>query len=518
VFLVSLCLAIGYSYLAHEGVENREYLKGNRPARVRDAAQPNMFKKVHLAIPLRLEMSLVDGISALLVISGVFVILSAKRPATGGWWESARPVLAWLVATSPALLVGAGVVLAHLPIQESWNADLFGPLGTYAVLLSCALTVGAVWVGTAWKGVAAKIAALFALLTSVPLGLWGMAWVLQDLEFVRDVQRLDLYPLLRLGVRGIVPVTGAITVVVGSVATWQRRAGEPSLALRQERRIADSCSPLRGHRMKGLLSLKARIVLCGVLCLGVLTFVFLGKTTRVVGVDKDGKIVRESRSKTSFLNRNWDYDDPNITVVRKRSYASWFNFVPLAVLCVLVTVVPWRMLSLRARTVLCALCVGLLALAFSTQGETSKVVGTDKRYFGSGVKNEHELSSNRASFKSSHVVFRYRSWKVLGVDVWTWGGEYWHIWGKMEHKMTLEEAEKHFNFTEYVPSEYTRYPRGWLLFVAWVGLTVLAVVLPWRPIGRVLAFFPPFRPAPAPHTETEWEFDGVKLRPVERPE
>lgn len=143
----------------------------------------------------------------------------------------------WLLAASPAVLLGLGAVFTNVELwQRNRERDVYGALGTYALLSSGALVLVTVWVAIAWDGIAAKIAALFAFLTALPLGLWGLAWVLRVLEFLPDVQRLDDYRLLRLGVSLVAPTTGAITFVFGAMALWQRRTSEPGPNVRGARK------------------------------------------------------------------------------------------------------------------------------------------------------------------------------------------------------------------------------------------------------------------------------------------
>src|SRR5262249_21014360 len=102
--------------------------------------------------------------------------------------------------------------------------QLFWALGTYAVVLSCALLVGAVYAREKWEGREATIAAVFGILTAIPLGLWGMKWVLRALEVLRDNAALDqnVFALLAIGL--FAPLAGAATLCFGIVAVRKQAA------------------------------------------------------------------------------------------------------------------------------------------------------------------------------------------------------------------------------------------------------------------------------------------------------
>jgi len=159
-----------------------------------------------------------------------------------------------------------------------------------------------------------------------------------------------------------------------------------------------------------------------------------------------------------------------------------------------------RFLALWAVAVL-GVCV--LAYAFSSQDETTKVVGIPK------ALNRHDETlphgrlrqGDQRPYAGRNVEFRYRSWKVFGVDVWTWDGEHWLVAdGEAERLGTLDEAKGRYDFAEEVPSEY-RTPRGRLLVGLWVVLAVAAVPLWWL-IGRRVGSLPTSRLATRPPGET----------------
>src|SRR5262245_9654903 len=159
----------------------------------------------------------------LLVVGGAMVALSRRTPAgqISRFWG-------WLAATSPALLLGIGVIGTE--VVESWWKDeeksLFATLGTSAVVLSAALVIGAIYVFIAWRGLAAKIVALLAALTAIPLSLWGMKWVLRALEILPIDPDFDRTTLAR-SVAGLAAGLLGTTLCFGLVALWKQRRGEP---------------------------------------------------------------------------------------------------------------------------------------------------------------------------------------------------------------------------------------------------------------------------------------------------
>jgi serine/threonine protein kinase len=80
-----------------------------------------------------------------------------------------------------------------------------------------------------------------------------------------------------------------------------------------------------------------------------------------------------------------------------------------------------RRLPPRARAVVvlgAVLCAGVLVFAFSSKGETISIVGTHRSDLGGAPGG---MSVSVQQFDRA-VGFKYRSWRVLGIDVWTWGG------------------------------------------------------------------------------------------------
>src|SRR5262245_32899236 len=82
-----------------------------------------------------------------------------------------------------------------------------------------------------------------------------------------------------------------------------------------------------------------------------------------------------------------------------------------------------RALSRRAVVVLGTVLGGaLLLFAVSSQADT---VGQARSEDGKPI-HEYEVEPQLAAvgFRSPPIWFRYRHWRVFGLDVWTWDGKY----------------------------------------------------------------------------------------------
>jgi len=127
------------------------------------------------------------------------------------------------------------------------------------------------------------------------------------------------------------------------------------------------------------------------------------------------------------------------------------------------------------------LCGGLLAYAFAAEAQTVRIVSQRAKGDlpslddGAGLPNLIDWNGRPAK-----LGFEYHSWRVLGADLWTWGGEYRLL---TPHDATLKLSEGgdiqkvaknyHIPFPDETPFEY-RFPLGWFVFGPVLVLAALA--------------------------------------------